>query len=113
MAMWRLTACEWPIGMTARPPSDRLQVRRRERQGIRIERRYQPLGLVSVAASVALIVLTLVIIAMRCGGDHYRARIWTVVAVVISGHIAVFGLIYCYLLGLWRCRAENRFLHAG
>lgn len=66
-----------------------------------------------MAASVALIVLTLVIIAMRCGGDHYTARIWTVVAVVISGGVAMFGLTYYYLLGLWRCRAENRFLHAG
>lgn len=111
--MWRLTGCEWPIGMTARLPSDRLQVRCRERQGTRIERRCQPLALVNVAASVALILLTLVIIAMRCGGDHYTARIWTVVAVAISGDVAIFGVMYYYLLGLWRCRAENRFLHAA
>ena len=44
-----------------------------------------------------------VIVVARCGGDHYIARIWTVVAGVISGGQSMFGLIYQYLLGLWRC----------
>jgi hypothetical protein len=47
--------------------------------------------------------LILVIVVARCGGDHYRARIWTVVAGAISGGQPMFGLIYHCLLGLWRC----------
>ena len=98
--MWRLLAREWSVDMT---PSDRLQVRDAGQQGRRIERPCQPLKMENVAASVATIMLIPVIVVPKCGGDHYRARIWTVVAGAISGKQPTFGLIYQYLLGLWRC----------
>ena len=56
-----------------------------------------------MAARVAKIKLLLVSILAKCGGDHYRARIWTVTAGVISDEQPRVGLIYHYLLGLWRC----------
>jgi hypothetical protein len=56
-----------------------------------------------VAARVAMTMLILVIVVARCGGDHYRARIWTVVARAISDGLPTSGMIYQYLLGLWRC----------
>jgi len=56
-----------------------------------------------VAAGVAMTMLILVIVVARCGGDHYRARIWTVVAGVISRGQPMLGMIYHCLLGLWRC----------
>ena len=87
----------------SKTPSDRLQVRDAGQQGRRIERPCQPLKMEDVAASVAMTMLILVIVVARCGGNHYRARIWTVVAGVISGKQPTFGLIYQYFLGLWRC----------
>lgn len=68
-----------------------------------MERPCQPLKIEDVAARVAMTMLILVNVVARCGGDHYRARIWTVVGGVISGGQPTFGLIYQYLLGLWRC----------
>jgi hypothetical protein len=68
-----------------------------------MERPCQPLKIQDVAAGVAMTMLILVIVVARCGGDHYRARIWTVVAGAISGGQPGLGLIYQYLLSLWRC----------
>ena len=68
-----------------------------------MERPCQPLKIEDVAARVAMTMLILVNVVARCGGDHYRARIWTVVGGVISGGQPTFGLIYQHLLGLWRC----------
>ena len=68
-----------------------------------MERPCQPLKIQDVAAGVAMTMLILAIVDVGCGGDHYRARIWTVIAAVISDGQPRFGLIYHCLLGLWRC----------
>jgi hypothetical protein len=68
-----------------------------------MERPCQPLKIQDVAAGVAMTMLILANVDVGCGGDHYRARIWTVIAGVISGGQPGLGLIYQYLLSLWRC----------